>query len=69
MVGLEVLSAKMVVEADEVQHRSALGQMHLDGTCCSGSISYASVRANPKMSPCHGCACESSGIPADQFRH
>ena len=43
----------MVVDADEVQHRSALGQVQLAGTCCWESISYASVRAGPKMSPCH----------------
>src|SRR4051812_38389971 len=45
---------------------STLGQVQLAGTCCWESISYASARAGPKMSPCHGCAYESSGVPADQ---
>ena len=65
MVQLEEV-ASAVEEADEVQHRTVLVQVQLDDTCCGGSISYASVRASPKMSPCHGCACESSGVPEDQ---
>ena len=68
MVHLEE-AASLVEEADEVQHRTALGQVQLAGICYWESISYASARAGPKMSPCHGCAFESSGVLADQSRH
>jgi hypothetical protein len=55
-------AASVVEEADEVQHKQAGKQEHLDDileqlddTCFEESGCGASAKTSPKMSPLHGC--------------